>query len=190
VDLFALELFNIAISRKWSTVKGIEGRLAADVLWPGRPSRSCRSHLSAVNIEIDVDVLVNDRLATVRGKCAIRYFRRCGLLKDVVSAAGGRVVAIILVEALSLHDGRSTPGAVFVNINVAMISWSLVVLMEAKVIVIVSPTTISSTAAAAAVAIARGAALPHALKPRAIPALTTSSTRRCRRVIIAIQWSG
>jgi hypothetical protein len=194
VDLFTFVPLHIAVSWKRSAVKGIQGRLSAHELWAGWPSAGRWSRLSPINVDVDVNVLVDDRLATVRSQCAVGYLGWRGLFKDVVAAAVGLSEAIVLEESLPLHNGCSTAGAVLVDVDIAVVARAFVVLVEAKVVVVVSSTTISATSAAVtAAALRRATALrrstrtpPHTLEPCAIPALTTG---RRRWIIIAVQCS-
>lgn len=95
--------------------------------------------------------------------------------------------AVVFMEALPLHNGRPAACAVFVDVDIAMEAGALVVLLKAEMVVVVSWRR---TTATAAVAIAASRRTPsHALKSSAIPALTTSAARGCRRVVIAIQGS-
>lgn len=191
MDLLALKLLDIAISWERSAVKGVEGRLSTNVLRSGRSSPGWRwPRFSPVNVDIDVDVPVDDRLAAVRSKRLVGYLRRRWLMEEIVLASGGPAEEIVIVIPLPLHDARSTACAVFVDINIAVVTRGFVVLLEAEMVIVVSTASVAATAAASAVTTA-WRTTPHAFKPRAIPALTSTSTTagRCRRVVIAIQSS-
>jgi hypothetical protein len=194
MNLLPLDPFDISISGKWPAVESVEGRLTADVLWSGRSSWP---ELSRVDIYVNVDVLVDDRLAAVRSKCQICNLGRCAFLEYVVPPAWGLAKAIVFAETLPLHHRRPAPGAVFVEVDIAMIARPLVVLMEAIVVEIVSSASIPSSSAAAIEA-SRGwwwrrrrrTASSHALKSGAVPSLTTTTAtaaRGRRGIVIAVQ---
>ena len=198
VILVPLELFDISVTWKRSTVKGIERGLSSNVLWSRRTGGSSRLKfsMSRIDIDVNVDVLVYDRLATIRRKCTVGYFRRSRLLEDIVAAATDLAEAVVLTEALPLHNRRSAAGAVLVNIDITMVSRPFVVLSEAEVIKVVASTSISSSPAATAVSASQRrwrtvASSSHTLKSRTIPTFTTttttsSSARRCWRVVIVV----
>jgi hypothetical protein len=193
VDLLALESLNITVAWKWAAVKSVQGRLTAHELWSGRSSPGWRwSRLPPINVDINVDVLVDDRFATVGSKCLVGYFRWSRFIEKVVAAARRSLAEeVVLVVPLPLHDARSTAGAVLVEIDIAVVARAFVVLLEAEVVVVVSSASISATSAAAAIT-ASWRTSSHAFKPRAIPALASSSsatTRRRRRIIISVQRS-
>jgi hypothetical protein len=118
-------------------------------------------------------------------------------MEKVVAAASGRSLAeeVVLVVSLPLHDARSTAGAVLVKINIAVVARAFVVLLEAEVVVVVSSASISATSAASAITASwrTWRTSSHAFKPRAIPALASSSScttaRRRGRIVIAVQSS-
>ena len=179
VGLIPVDPLDIAISRHRPAIKCVKGRLAANVLrarWLGR----ARGMAPLINVDVDVNVSVNDRPATIGRKGLVGDFGWCRLMKQLGRGPARRPVeAIMFVVSLSFHDRRSSTRAVLMNIDIAVASGVAVVLLEAEVIVVIG---MAAAATATSDATTTTTASSHALKPVAIPSFTTA-----RRLFKAIQ---
>jgi hypothetical protein len=103
-------------------------------------------------------------------------------------------VAIVLTEALPLHDRRATArAAVLMDVDIATEPRAFVVLFEAKMLVVIPTTSVAASTAAPTDAppSAAGTSSSHVLESGTVPAFAApSATRRRRWVVIVVQVSG
>jgi hypothetical protein len=97
-------------------------------------------------------------------------------------AATGAVEALIFVETFSLHDGRASACAVFMEVNIAMAAGKAIMLLEAVMVVLIATT---GTAASDASTAAAASSSSHALKLFAVPSLTAATGRLFEAVEVA-----
>ena len=97
-------------------------------------------------------------------------------------AATGAVEALIFVETFSLHDGRASACAVFMEVNIAMAAGKAIMLLEAVMVVLIATT---GTAASDASTAAAASSSSHALKLFAVPSLTAATGRLFETVEVA-----
>lgn len=98
-------------------------------------------------------------------------------------AATGAVEALIFVETFSLHDGRASACAVFMEVNIAMAAGKAIMLLEAVMVVLIATTGTAASDASTAAAAASSSS--HALKLFAVPSLTAATGRLFETVEVA-----
>jgi len=165
--------FKLIVAWQRSAIKGVEGRLASDVLGTSRTSNG------------HVELFLHDRLAAIWSEGAVSYFRGCIFLEKIGATAAGPVEAFLLSKPLTLHNGRAARAAtvdILVEVDVTAATWEPIVLLEAEMLMFVTTTGGAAAASAAAAA----AASPHTLEPVAIPSLTTNR----RWVVVQVKVSG